>query len=664
MKQKIRLILLLALLVELPSTAAADETNLVSNPSFERADAGDLLADDWTTQKGITVERNTEGGHTGQAFTRFRDDSSAKAQSLESLRIPVRPGGVYTASAWFRTSDTCRPGVYVNFYDRNGQRIEKHFERIEDSPQDWQRVVVEGTAPSAAWQVNLSIYAYTSDVGTFDADDAELTVTGGNEPRGDNERTEKSLYQIDQRRELFVDDFLVEKLVGSATQKMHHPQARQVAIKHDEPWEGNSCNYHTVFKDGDRYRMYYRASQFDLENGKLTEGHPQLTCYAESKDGIHWEKPNLGLCEFEGSTDNNIILDKGWTTHNFAPFKDTRPEVPQDEQYKALAYTPDKGPLNAYVSADGIRWRLLVEKPVITEGAFDSQNLAFWDAPRGEYRAYYRDFQNGIRTMRTAVSKDFVTWEGGDWVTYSDSPKTQLYTNQIQPYPRAPHLLIGLPTRYVDRGRTGSMKELPEAQHRELRASASRRYGTALTDLMLMSSRDGQNFYRWNDAFLRPGPERPGTWNYGQLYTACGLVRTAPTIEGEADELSLYAVEGHWTDASLSLRRYTLRIDGFASINATGDGGELQTRPVSFSGNKLVLNLATSAVGSIKVALQDIDHKEIKGFGIKDAEPIFGDTIEREVKWKGNPDLSKLAGRPVRIRFVLNEADIYSFQFE
>ena len=78
----------------------------------------------------------------------------------------------------------------------------------------------------------------------------------------------------------------------------------------------------------------------------------------------------------------------------------------------------------------------------------------------------------------------------------------------------------------------------------------------------------------------------------------------------------------------------------------------------------MVLNLATSAVGFIKVVLQDIDYKEIKGFGIKDAEPIFGDAIEREVRWKGNPDLSKLAGRPVRIRFVLNEADLYSFQFK
>ena len=467
---------------------------------------------------------------------------------------------------------------------------------------------------------------------------------------------------IGSRRELFVDDFLFDKVMGSTTHKLHHPQAREIVMTHDAAWEGNGSNYHTILQDGDLYRLYYRGAQFDLEDGKLRQGHPQVTCYAESRDGIHWEKPHLGLFDWEGSRENNIILTTSPSTHNFAPFKDTRPDVPPDQQYKALASAAGKKGLAAYVSADGIRWRLMVDEPVITEGAFDSQNLAFWDAQRGEYRAYYRDFRKGYRDIRTAVSKDFVTWEGGDWLNYGDAPRAHLYTNQVQPYPRAPHLLIGLPTRYVDRGWTGSMKELPELEHRELRASVNPRYGTALTDLVLMSSRDGQTFHRWNDAFLRPGPERSGTWNYGHLYTACGLVRTAPTIEGQPDELSLYGTEGGWTNARL--RRYSLRIDGFASINADGDGGELRTRPVVFSGDQLVLNLATSAVGFIKVVLQDVDYNEIDGFGINDAAPIFGDAIEREATWQGNPDLSKLEGRPVRIRFVLKEADLFSFQFK
>jgi len=468
--------------------------------------------------------------------------------------------------------------------------------------------------------------------------------------------------EIGSRLELMVDDHLIDKLMGSATQKLHHPQPREIVVTHDAPWEGTGSGYHTLFQDGDLYRLYYRGADFEIEEGKLKQGHPQVTCYAESHDGLNWEKPNLGIIEWEGSKENNIIFVGSKGTHNFAPFKDARPDVPAEQRYKALASADGAKGLAAYQSADGIHWKLLTEKPVITDGAFDSQNLAFWDATRGEYRSYYRDFRKGYRDIKTAVSKDFVNWEPREWLDYGDAPRYHLYTNQIQPYPRAPHLFIGLPTRYGDHGWTDSMRELPDAEHRELRATVSKRYGTAMTDLVLMTSRDGQRFHRWNDAFLRPGPERPGTWNYGQHYAICGLVTTAPTIEGQPDELSIYTSEGHWIDSRI--RRYTLRVDGFASINATGEGGELRLKPVIFKGDKLTLNLSTSAVGFIKVVLQDINHKEIPGFGIDDAEPIFGDTLGREVTWKGNPDLGKIAGQPVRIRFVLKEADLFSYRFE
>ncbi len=461
---------------------------------------------------------------------------------------------------------------------------------------------------------------------------------------------------IASRRELMLDDHLLDKLMGSAARKLHHPAKRDIVLQHDADWEGGGSNYHTVFQDGERYRLYYRGAGFKVIDGKLEQSHPQVTCYAESKDGIYWEKPNLGLFEWQGSRDNNIVLmDRGRSTHNFAPFKDTRPGVPDDQLYKAMAGHPDKKGLAAYASADGIRWRLLAEEPVITEGVFDSQNVAFWDGKRGEYRAYYRDFRDGFRDIRTSTSKDFLEWRGGDWLDYGDAPREHLYTNQIQPCPRAPHLFVGLPTRYVDRGWSGSMSELPDAENRQLRNETTPRYATSLTDLMLMSSRDGTNFHLWNEGFLWPGPERSGTWNYGHLYTACGLVQTSPI------EHSIYAVEGAWMDARL--RRYTLRIDGFASVHADNRGGELRTRPIVFAGKELFLNFATSAHGTIKVALQDIDYREIAGFGYGDSIGIFGDTIERKVSWRGDPDLSKLAGRPVRLRFVMREADLFSFQF-
>lgn len=471
---------------------------------------------------------------------------------------------------------------------------------------------------------------------------------------------------IGSRRELFVDDFLIDKLIGGAERRLHHPTPQDIAIKFDAPWEGSGSSYATVFRDGDLYRMYYRGLQYTVTAGKLVAPHKPVTCYAESRDGIIWKKPELGLFEWDGSKENNIVWKDGRAADNFTPFKDTRPGVPKDQQYKAVAYADQRGrAMAAYVSPDGLRWRLLSEKPVLTVGpdTFDSQNVAFWDEHRSEYRAFFRDKRRAYRTIRTATSKDFFHWSEAEWLEYPDAPRAHLYINQIKPYYRAPHLFIGLPARYAEYRSLELLKDLPDAQARQQRAADRKRYGTAITDTLLMSSRDGQTFHRWNEAFIRPGPERPGTWNYGQLFTAWGLLETPPPIEGMPNELSIYAKEGGWTGTESSLRRYTLRIDGFVSVQAGVPGGELHTKAMMFDGNELSLNIATSAGGHVLVAIHDIDDKLIDGFGIDDCTPIFGDTLDRTVTWKENPDLSKLAGKPVRLRFVLKDADLYSLQF-
>ena len=238
------------------------------------------------------------------------------------------------------------------------------------------------------------------------------------------QETGTSPIDIGTRLELMVDDHLFGVFMGGARQRLHHPVPREIAIKHDAPWEGNKCAYHTVFSDGDVYRMYYRGAQYNLENNKIVQGHQQVTCYAESKDGIIWEKPNLKLFEFEGSKENNIIWASGRTTHNFAPFKDANPNAADDQRYKAFAY-PETGPksISTFASPDGIHWRLLSRNPVITKGRFDSQNNAFWDEVREEYRAYYRDFRDGFRDIRMATSKDFINWSEGQWLDYGDAAR-------------------------------------------------------------------------------------------------------------------------------------------------------------------------------------------------------------------------------------------------
>ncbi len=485
----------------------------------------------------------------------------------------------------------------------------------------------------------------------------------------------QGVIDIGSRRELFVDDFVIDKLTGEAELRLHHPAPREIAIVHDAPWEGSSSGYHTVFQDGDLYRMYHRGSHLDVSQGKLSSGrHKPFYCYAESDDGIHWRKPELGIVEFDGSKKNNIILE-GLGTHNFAPFKDANPNCALEAQYKALAGIKSEGGLFAFKSADGIHWSLMTDKPVITNGAFDSQNLAFWDPTLGKYRAYWRTFTAGVteakewrpsgyRAIRTGTSDDFLNWGGEADLTYVDSPDEHLYTNQVGPYYRAPHMLIGFPTRYIERGWSDSMRALPELENRELRASSSLRYGTALTEGLLMASHDGVRFKRWNEAFLRPGIQRPGTWQYGQQYMACHVVETKSSVAGAPNELSFYATEGYWHGKGGTVRRYTLRLDGFVSAGAPMKGGELITKPLKFAGAKLMLNFATSAAGSLRVEVQTPDGKPIDGFALADCPDHFGDTVKRVATWTNGSDVAALAGRPVRLRFLLKDADLYSFRFQ
>ena len=105
-----------------------------------------------------------------------------------------------------------------------------------------------------------------------------------------------------------------------------------------------------------------------------------------------------------------------------------------------------------------------------------------------------------------------------------------------------------------------------------------------------------------------------------------------------------------------------MRLDGFVSVNAPLNGGEVATRPLLFSGDRLAINYSTSAAGSVRVEVQDAGGEAIEGFALGDAEEIYGDEIEQVVSWKNGSDISKLAGRVLRLRFVMRDADLYSFR--
>jgi hypothetical protein len=470
---------------------------------------------------------------------------------------------------------------------------------------------------------------------------------------------------IDTRRELLIDNYLVDRTDGQVALRLNSPVPKELALVFDQPWEGNSCGaYNTVIHDGDLYRMYYLTCSQVLAGEPPS--HPIFTCYAESKDGIHWLKPELEQFEFDGSKKNNIIMWEGYEKDGsepiIVPFKDSNPACKPDERYKAVVNIHSS--LHALKSADGLHWSQMSDKPVITKGAFDSQNLAFWDSIRQEYRAYVRDFRDGSRDIRTATSKDFLNWTEPVWLEYPGAPTQQLYTNGILPYYRAPHIFLGFPARYTERGWCDSMRALPELEHRKMRSARSDREGMAVTDNLFMSSRDGLQFNRWSEAFIRPGLRGTDNWAYGDNYQTWGLVETKSAIPDAPDEISLYATEGYWLGKANKLRRFTIRKDGFVAMHASFAGGGFTTKPLTFQGDSLVLNFSTSGAGTIRVEIQDADGKPLDGYSLADCSEVFGDQLDRTVTWKHGADVGKLAGKPVRLHFTMSDADLYSFQFQ
>ncbi len=474
---------------------------------------------------------------------------------------------------------------------------------------------------------------------------------------------------VGSRLELMVDEHLIDRMSGGARLQLHRPVRRNVALETGEPWEGNASFYRTVLQDGNAYRMYYGAWHYETTETGMTFPQRPYLCYAESNDGIRFRKPKLGLVEFRGSTENNIVLSETTLSAveadpgHAAVFIDDNPDCPEDARYKMIIRSNGEKGLLALKSPDGFRFTPMSDRVVISEGAFDSQNLAFWDPLRREYRAYFRGFRQGIRDILTATSSDLLNWTDPLWCEYPGAPTEHLYTNQLRPYFRAPHILVGFPMRYKDRGPTEATWRLPGREAREHRAAVSQRYGTAVSDALLMTGRDRLHFKRWGEAFIRPGPARTDSWVYGDNKIAWGIVQTRSERVGSPDELSIYVVEGYWMGRSINVRRYSLRMDGFVSAQAPLAGGEVVTRPLRFDGNRLRLNYSTSGSGGIRVELQDVDGMPFEGFSQADADEVFGDQIEGVVTWKGNRNVSSLAGKPVRIRFVLKDADLFAFRF-
>ena len=466
---------------------------------------------------------------------------------------------------------------------------------------------------------------------------------------------DNNVISIGGRREVFWDDFFIDTDRTTAGHRLIPPVKADIGFVFDRPDEAYSISYPNVVKVGDSYKLYYITFDPSLADRQYN------LHILESSDGSTWTRPALDLFPGDDGSSTNVVI-AGLDDSSLSVFYDTNPACPEDERYKVMSLVfldrkQDIRSLWCYASPDGYHFK----KPyyVTDKGRFDSLNPVFWKD--GRYVCYARDLHwvNGdcVRDVRLITSEDFVNWSDQVPLRYDDGFDYQMYTNNVMIYPRAPHMTVGFPTRYVERKSFTYNDEQFASLQTKLRAgnTIEDRFTRATTDAMFMCSRDGVHFHRYTEAYMTPGLEDEYNWIYGDCYFSY------PLVDSGKHTYTLFMVEkGIGSPDPAVLRQYTLRKDGFACLEADREERYVVTKPFVFTGSALHLNFSTSAAGYIYVDVLDEN-----GEKLSDGESfeVFGDTTDREIRFADGSDFSAFEGRAVRLRFRMFDARLYSMIF-
>jgi len=463
--------------------------------------------------------------------------------------------------------------------------------------------------------------------------------------------SETALPHLGSDKQLLFDDFLTDRKDGFAT-TMGAPLGREgPLIVPEGPWEDYFIDTKvSVVQREDRYQLWY-AGMDDTFTSHL--------CYAQSTDGRRWEKPDCGLIEFRGGTANNIVYD-GFNcvdppSYVSGPvFLD--PTAPDERRYKcvfpgpALMHPQNVHTLTGAYSPDGIHWTWC-GKDQIVPWYNDTYNSAFWDPRIERYVVYARDnvgwTHRGApyyRAVNRTESADFENFPVPECVLEAGVPdpqEGQLYNPGVLLYPYVANAYFAFPSPF---------------------------YRQDLLDLRLYTSRDGIRFTQpCNAPFLTLG--QAGCFDASMMMVGGGCLR-------RGDEVWLYYAGlpgGHTTilDDLVKLEHprwggvglVRMRLDGFVSQRAENEEGVLTTRPFRFSGNRLQVNMNASAGGVLRIELLSDAGAPLPGYTRAEADPLYGNDVRKTVTWSGNPDVSRLSGQDVRLRFRGKAVDLYAFQF-
>ncbi|MFH1922054.1 MAG: hypothetical protein ABIP48_19485 [Planctomycetota bacterium] len=483
-------------------------------------------------------------------------------------------------------------------------------------------------------------------------------------------------WQIGNAKQLFIDHRFIES--SENVQLVVNPPVKRpgAILKSDKPWDAFRLIFFSVAEDGGVYKMWYQAYDNDQWGG----GRSRM-CYATSKDGLDWEKPNLGLVEYQGSKENNILLEDKKLAFVFVDLHGK-----PDQRYK-MVYRGPQGTL-AGTSADGLHWNLPPEHVSHLPPAWDTQKQAWWDDRVNKYVVYLRVPVEGTNALHFPfvspiesdppvvapklyrpgralgrVEMDDITkpWPDDQVQTVMtadelDPPDSDIYHHNVYPYPYAADAYFMFPFTY---------------QH--FRPSENRPPNDGVNDAQFAASRDGLHWIRYDrKPYIARGlPGEPD----------CGIVAATPFCIRKGSYLYQYYSGWPWTHGGFRMlsneerqdksswgrQHYGVvvqRLDGFVSADAPYTGGWLVTPPIVFNGDHLELNINVAAMGAAQVEIQDEQGRPVPGFALDDCDRILFNDVAYTVKWKGESDLSALAGRPVRLKIVMRSAKLYAFQFQ
>ena len=460
---------------------------------------------------------------------------------------------------------------------------------------------------------------------------------------------------LGSNKHLFIDNYLLDT-VTNAKLTVNSPTVKEIVMTAEKPWEENGItSYCNVFWDPyyNEYRLYYVPISY--------AGDPAWNlCLATSTDGVNWTKPNLGAVSWGGNTNNNIVIigqREGTVIID--------PNTPAGRRY---AYLSSRGDLKTrlFTSADGIHWTM--DDTMIADYHSDSQISTFWDDQRQKYVHFPRksgdvvDRPRAIGRYETAHMNEVWTTANISLVMAGDSQDPSymdLYTNSIQKYALTKNTYVGFPTPYYHYDGAG-------------RDYLKKGGNDGVIETQLATSRDGITWTRYRTPYIPLQKYEDLDIKIAMVFP--GLIYTNHHIYQyfagytftHGDPNARTGLQGRDLGGLFRLEQ---RIDGFTSMDFDYAGGTVLTKPFTFNGKVLALNVDTSAAGEGRVAICDEAGTEITGFTLDDCRIISGDYLEKIVAWGiadpviSRTDVSSLAGTTVRLKFSFRGTKLYSFGF-